>query len=85
MKITPSYVISRKTITVEIDACLESLLRGYAALLDEMKDLAATALDGAVLDTCEQAVVRQGREHQRRVLEEAAQSRVQVTEKKGRR
>ena len=77
--------MSRKTITLRIDACFESLLRDYAALLDEMKNMAATALDGAVQDTCEQVVVRQGREHQRRVLEEAAQSRVQVTEKKGRR
>jgi hypothetical protein len=77
--------MSRTTITLEIDACFESLLRDYAAFLDEMKDLAATAPDGAVLDTCEKAVVQQGREHQRRVLQEAVQSRVQDAEKKGRR
>ena len=77
--------MSRTTITLEIDSSHESLLRDYAAFLDEMKQLAATAAPGAVLDTCERAVVQEGREHQRRVLEAAVEARVQDAEKKGRR
>jgi hypothetical protein len=72
------------TITLEIDSSCESLLRDYVAFLAEMKQLAATAPHGTVLDTCERAVVLHGREHQRRVLEMAVQSRVQDAEKKGR-
>jgi hypothetical protein len=77
--------MSRTTITLEIDSSHESLLRDYAAFLAEMKQLAATAPHGTVLDTCERAVVQQGREHQRCVLEMAIESRVQDAEKRGRR
>ena len=77
--------MSRKTITLEIDDDLESLLRDYATFLEEMKHLARTAPSGAVLATCEQAVVDQGREHQQRVLTQAVQARVDDAEKKGRR
>jgi hypothetical protein len=77
--------MSRTTITLEIDAAYEPLLRDYAAFLDEMIDLAATAPDGTVLATCEQAVVQRGREHQRHVLQQAVQARVDDAEKKGRR
>ncbi len=73
--------MSRTTITLQINSAHESLVREYAAFLAEMEQLAATAPQGAVLDTCEQAVVQQGREHQRRVLQEAVQSRVQDAEK----
>jgi hypothetical protein len=77
--------MSRTTITIEIDPTHESLLREYAAYLDEMKHLAATAPHGAVLAVCEQAVVERGRDHQRRVLQQAVQARVDAAEKKGRR
>jgi len=77
--------MSRMTISLEIDSEHEDLLRHYASFLDEMKDLAATAPDGSVLDTCEQAVIEKGREHQRRLLQHAVQARLEVAEKKGRR
>lgn len=75
----------RTTITLEIDPSHEALLRDYAAFLDEMKSLAATAPDGTVLATCEQAVIQRGREQQRRILQEAVQARIDDAEKKGRR
>jgi len=77
--------MSRKVITLEIDAAHEDLLRQYAGFLDEMNDLAATAPEGSVLAACEDAVIAKGREHQRRLLEQAVQSRVDAAEKKGRR
>jgi hypothetical protein len=75
--------MARKVITLEIDAEDEGLIRGYASFVGEMKDLAATAPDGSVLDACEEAVIEQGREHQRRLLRQAAQARVDAAEKKG--
>lgn len=75
--------MSRKTITLEIDTEHEDLLRQYAGFLEEMKDLAASAPDGTVLDACEEAVIEKGREHQRRVLQQAVQSRLDAAEKKG--
>jgi hypothetical protein len=77
--------MARKVITLEIDAEDEDLIRGYANFVGEMKDLAATAPDGSVLDLCEEAVVERGREHQRRLLQRAAQARLDAAEKKGRR
>jgi hypothetical protein len=74
--------MSRKTIALEIDAAHEDLLRRYADFLGEMTDLAATAPDGSVLDVCEEAVIAKGREHQRRLLEHAVQSRLDAVEKK---
>lgn len=76
--------MSRTTIALEIDASDEALLRDYAAFLEEMRHLAATAPDGAVFDACEEAVVEKGREQQRRVLERAVQARLDAAEKKGR-
>jgi hypothetical protein len=77
--------MSRTTITLEIDPSDEALIRDYAAFLDEMKALAATAPDGNVLSVCEAAVVERGRESQRKVLREAVQARIDGAEKKGRR
>ena len=77
--------MSRKTITREVEPEFEDLLRRYAAFLEEMKDLAATAPHGSVLEVCEDAVVERGREHQRRLLERAVAGRVEAAEKKGRR
>ncbi len=76
--------MARKVITLEVDAEDENLIRGYASFVGEMKDLAATAPDGSVLDRCEDAVVERGREQQRRLLEHATQARLDATEKKGR-
>jgi hypothetical protein len=77
--------MARKVITLEIDVEDEDLIRGYASFVGEMKDLAATAPDGSVLDVCEEAVIEKGREHQRRLLQRAVQARLQAVEKKGRR
>jgi hypothetical protein len=77
--------MSRKTITLEIDADHENLLRRYADFLEEMRELAAVAPDGSVLEVCEEAVINRGREQQRRVLERAVQARTDAAEKKGRR
>jgi len=77
--------MSRMTIAIEIDSDNEQLLRDYALFLDEMKQLAITAPEGAVLATCEEAVVGGGREHLRRTLEQAVQARLNEAEKKGRR
>ena len=53
--------------------------------MGEMKDLAATAPEGSVLDVCGDTIIERGREHQRRLLQRAAQARVDAAEKKGRR
>lgn len=75
--------MARKVITLEIDAEDEGLIRGYAQFVGEMKDLAAAAPDGSVLEVCEDAVIEKGREHQRRLLERAAQARLGEAEKRG--
>ncbi len=75
----------RKTVSLEIDPAHEPLLRQYAYFLEEMDYLAATAPDGSVLDTCEEAVIEKGREQQRLVLERVAQARLDAVEKKGHR
>jgi hypothetical protein len=77
--------MARTTVQLEIDASNEALLRDYAAFLDEVKHLAKVAPDGAVLNACEEAVVQHGREHQRKVLQELVQARIDGAEKKGRR
>ena len=75
--------MARKVITLEIDAEDEDLIRGYAGFVGEMKDLAATAPRGSVLDDCEEAVIDKGREHQRRLLEHAVQARLDARREKG--
>jgi hypothetical protein len=77
--------MSRKVVTLEVEPEFEDLLRRYAEFLGEMKDLAATASEGSVLEVCEDAVVERGREHQRRLLERAVAGRIEAAEKKGRR
>jgi hypothetical protein len=77
--------MSRKIITLEIDESDEALIRDQAAFLDEMRSLAAEAPEGNVLAVCEEAVVERGREHQRRVLRQAVQARIDGAEKKARR
>ena len=77
--------MSRKIVTLEIDAQHEDLLRRYADFLGEMSDLAAAAPDGSVLDVCEDAIIEKGRQQQRLLLQHAAQARIDAAEKKGRR
>jgi uncharacterized protein (DUF1778 family) len=77
--------MARKVITLEIDDDDEDLIRSYAGFVGEMKDLAATAPEGSVLDVCEDTIIERGREHQRRLLQRAAQARGDAAEKKGRR
>jgi hypothetical protein len=70
-------------LTLEIEAEHEDLLRRYADFLAEMKELAATAPEGSVLDVCEEAVIDKGREQQRHLLEQTVQARLEHAEKKG--
>lgn len=77
--------MTRMIVSIEIDPAHEPLLRQYACFLEEMDHLAATAPDGVVLDTCEEAVIEKGREQQRLALERAVQVRLDIAEKKGRR
>jgi hypothetical protein len=72
-------------ITIEIDPQHEALVLRTLALAQELEQLALTAPDGSVFDTCETAVVQQGRKLQRQMLAEAVARRVADAEKKGRR
>jgi hypothetical protein len=76
---------SPTTVSLEIDTQHESLARDYAAYLDEIQALAATASEGSVLSTCEEAVGKRGRDQLRRGLEQVVQARIDDAEKKGRR
>jgi hypothetical protein len=73
--------MSRTIVTLEIDPQHESLVRDYVAYLDEMKELAATAPEGAVLSLCEDAVAQRGRDQLRRGLQQAVQTRIDNAEK----
>ena len=75
--------MARKVIALEIDAEDEDLIRRYADYVGEMKDLAATAAEGSVLEACEDAIIEKGREHQRGLLQRAAQARLDAAEKRG--
>jgi hypothetical protein len=73
------------TVTIEVDAKHEALVRRAVALAEEMEQLALTAPDGTVFDACENAVVEKGRDFQARVLGGAVARRIEAAEKKGRR
>ncbi len=73
------------TVTIEIPAERETLVRRLLALHDELEQLALTAPDGTVLDACETAVIAGGRDLSQRLLSDAVARRVQAAEKKGRR
>jgi hypothetical protein len=79
------YAMSRTTVLLEMDPQHESLVRDYVAYLDEIKALAVTAPEGAVLSACEEAVMPRGRDQLRRSLQQAVQARIDDAEKKGRR
>ena len=71
------------TVTIEIPAASEPLVRRLLALHDELTALALTAPDGTVLDACEAAVVPNTRDLARQALAEAVGRRVEAAEKKG--
>jgi hypothetical protein len=75
----------KPTITIEIPADREALVRQVLALQDELDQLALTAPDGTVLDACETAIVEKGRELNTDILAQAVARRVAAAEKKGRR
>jgi hypothetical protein len=73
------------TVTLEVPIEHEALLRRTLALAEELHQLALSAAEGTVFEACEAAVVRGGREVQRRLLTEAVTRRIEAAEKKGRR
>lgn len=73
------------TVTIEIPAESEALVRQLLALHEELQALALSAADGTVLDACEAAVVPKGRELTKNLLADAVTRRIQTAEKKGRR
>jgi hypothetical protein len=73
------------TITLEIPADSEALVRRLLALHEELAALALAAPDGTVFDACEAAVVDKGRDLNARLLADAVARRVAAAEKKGRR
>ncbi len=71
------------TITIEIPASSEALVRHLIALQEELEALALSAPDGTVLEACESAVVHKGRDLNKRILEDAVARRIETAEKKG--
>jgi flagellar biosynthesis/type III secretory pathway protein FliH len=72
-----------RTITLEVDAKHEALVRQAVALVEEMEQLALTAAEGTVLQACEEAVIEKGRRLQSQVLAAAVTRRLEAVEKKG--
>lgn len=75
----------KTTVTLEIPAEREALVRRLLALQEEVEQLALTAAEGTVIDVCEAAVLTKGRELHTTLLAEAVARRVDAAEKKGRR
>jgi hypothetical protein len=73
------------TVTIEIEAKHEAIVRRALAMAEEMEQLALTAPDGTVFEACEEAVIDKGRAFQANVLEQAVTRRIEAAEKKGRR
>ncbi len=72
-------------VLLEVEARHEPILRRALALVEEMEQLALTAPDGAVFDTCEEAALHKGRDLQRQMLHDAVARRIEAAEKRGRR
>lgn len=70
-------------VLIEVDARHEAILRRALAMAEEMEQLALTTPDGSVFDACEEAVIREGRDLQRRILCEAVNRRIEAAEKRG--
>jgi hypothetical protein len=73
------------TITIEIPAQAEPVVRQVLALHEELQNLAVTAPDGTVLDVCEAAIVEKGSDLNARILAEAVARRIEAAEKRGHR
>jgi hypothetical protein len=73
------------TITIEIPAASEALVRQLLALHEELQALALSAADGTVLDACEAAVVPKGRDLTKNLLADAVARRIESAEKRGHR
>lgn len=73
------------TITIEIPAESEALVRQLLALNEELQSLALSAPDGTVLDACETAILKGGRDLNKHILADAVARRIETAEKKGRR
>ncbi len=73
------------TVTLEIPAASEALVRQLLALHEELQALALSAPDGTVLNACEAAVVPKGRELTKNILADAVTRRIEAAEKRGRR
>ena len=73
----------KPTVSIEIPAESEALVRQLLALHEELDALALSAPDGTVLDACETAALQKGRDLNKRILEEAVTRRIETAEKKG--
>jgi hypothetical protein len=71
------------TVTIEIPAESEALVRRVVSLQQELHALALSAPDGTVLDACETAVIDRGRDLCKQVLADAVARRIETTEKRG--
>jgi hypothetical protein len=75
----------KPTITIEIPADRELLVRRLLALREELAQLALSAPAGTLFDACEAAIVAQGRDLNAHILADAVAQRVEAAEKKGHR
>jgi hypothetical protein len=75
----------KPTITIEIPAESEALVRRLLTLQEELQTLALAAPDGTVVDACETAILQKGRELNTQILVDAVARRIEAAEKKGRR
>ncbi len=73
----------KPTVTIEIPADSEALVKQLLALHEEMNALALSAPDGTVLDACEEAVIPKGRDLVAQVLSNAVARRIESAEKRG--
>jgi hypothetical protein len=71
------------TVTIEVPADQETLFRRFLALYEELRQLALTAPDGTVFDSCEAAILEKGRDIQTQLLTDAVARRIESAEKKG--
>lgn len=71
------------TVTIDIPAGSEALVRRLLAVHEELRALAPDAPDGTVLAACEAAAVPKGRDLTRDLLEDAVARRVEAAEKRG--
>jgi hypothetical protein len=73
------------TVIIEIPASSEALVRQLLAMNEELQTLALSAPEGTVLDACETAILKTGRELNQQILADAVARRIETVEKKGRR